>query len=55
MSEDERETSKSQVLRPTSHPSAPGAPIKLPCCGQQRALLIHSEVNSTFEETAGLE
>lgn len=53
MSEDERETRKRQV--PRSHPSAPGALVKLPFCGQQRALLIHSEVNSTLEETAGLE
>lgn len=35
--------------------SAPGAPIKLSHCGQQRALLIHSEVQSTQEETGGLE
>ena len=55
MSGDERETRKRQVLRPRSHPSAPGALVKLPCCGQQRALLIHSEMNSTLEETAGLE
>lgn len=55
MSEDERERWKSQMLRPTSYPSAPGAPIKFPCCGQQRALLIHLDVNSTLEATAGIE
>lgn len=40
---------------PPPTPSAPGAPIKLSHCGQQRALLIHSEVQSTCEETVGLE
>lgn len=54
MSEDERERWKGQMLRPTSHQSAPGAPIKLLCCGQQRALLIHLEVKSTLEDTVGL-
>lgn len=34
---------------PTS--AAPGAPTKLRCCGQQRALLIQSEVKSLEEET----
>lgn len=52
MSEDKKESWKSQMLRPTSHPSAPGAPIKLLCCGQQRAPLIHPEVHSTLEKTA---